>query len=649
MISGLFRKILNRKTMSSLIIICFLTISINQCTAHQEPPEPSSCYGFIVSSVTCENPSVENQINCKIKHMINDLLREHISVYWTSVNITASITEIGNDEVEKEMFFEKGSFVIPFTGNITQDTKLITIICDYNQSSEIEENNIVKVPVYLLIEQLTIQAYPLSEVKIVQYKGMLTNGESFYVEIAGQCGFLTFEFVETKDLAEKLEPTSFNVIMWPGLDLYNHQSKFSILPKNYRSELSIPYKIISEDLKYKVSNVIRDFVNNGGGYVGSCYGGFIASCGMMPIPIYLKRRAYNPRLHSVGLLAISDVLTAPAAEKFGTIQERIVDDTHPVTYGLDTVLFDSYFGGPKFVHIGENSQVVALFEDASPYLDGTPSWISSTFGNGKVMLFSSHPETIDSDTHPEYFDSGIEKYYAGKKVISNTLYYTTSKEITEPPISHTRNLSFITEILEVTTDVSIDTDTNENIFEGINIKIDETVDKITNLTSEINTIKGIIQQIADENDIDLNEKESEIFLYYSATYFLIYYLDLFTEYLENTTDTLNTLEKIYPLLENNTEFVKQIETLKTDLSTKINETRDTISESLKISEEYKEALLNYQQNQRLPKLHEFKIVKKGHELEKQVAIGFEYAPQAYFNSLKLLRNSWYSYETSIAH
>ena len=38
------------------------------------------------------------------------------------------------------MFFEKGSFIIPFTGEDVIDAKINSIIYDYNESSEIEEN-----------------------------------------------------------------------------------------------------------------------------------------------------------------------------------------------------------------------------------------------------------------------------------------------------------------------------------------------------------------------------------------------------------------------------------------------------------------------------------------------------------------------------
>jgi len=624
---------MKKKTISLLIFICFLTVSINQCMANPEPLEDPTplCYGFIVPMVRCRNGTIENQINCKIRHLINDLLREQIPVFWASTNLTAFIQEI-NDSEGKEMFFEKGTFVVPFTENTIQDTKLIAVIYDYNHSSEIEENNMIKTPVYLLMESLNIQVYPLSEVKIAQHKSIITSGDGWYVEVARKCGFLTFELLEDRYLAEKLDNSTFNVIMRPGGDMYY----------KHLDQMLIGCVL---DLSYKGSKVIRDFISNGGGYIGSCGGTIAASCGLLPLPIYLKRRAYNPRLRSLGFLAIADILTAylPGSiilpdDSPGERQQHIVNDTHPVTYGVDKVLINGTLPGPNIVHIGKNVQVIAVYRTNSAY-DGTPSWVSSRFGSGKAVLFCGHPEIRDLDTHPEFRDLGVEDYCNGKKIISNALYYTTSRGLAELQILHSRNLSFIREVKDETLSLTIDTNVPD-IFDEIKNYINETISEITNLTNELNTIQGLIRQIAHEKNIDINESPS--FLYYGSTRrYMPHKLGLFIEYFENATKTLDTLEKIYPLLENDTEFVQQIEALKDDLSLKIDKARSIILKSLDIGQDYENLVVRYQNNQKLSKFQENKITKKGHDLEKQIEMGFIYIPQTYFNSLKFLRHHWY--------
>jgi len=629
----LFRKEINLKVVSVLIVICFLAISMNRCIANPGSQKDSSCYGFIAPLFKCENITVEDQINCKTKNMVNDLLGEQIAVYWTSTNITASIRKI-NDETGQEMFFEKGTFIIPFTGDNVQDKKIIAVACDYNQSSEIEAGDLIKIPVYLLMEPLITRVYQLSEVKIAQYKGVVNTGcDQYYLEIARKCGFLTFEYLDDKELTKKLNNNAFNVIMWPGDSL-----KLSFL---YTGK-SAPIYWVIEDVKYGVSRAVRDFVAAGGGYIGSCAGACRAACGAQfetrigNVTIDWERKAYNPKLCSIGLMAISDVIFKSSMLEPGAIESKIFNDMHPVTYGLDSIASDWLCGGPQFVDIGKNSQIIALFHNTNTYLDGTPSWISSNFGNGKAVIFSTHPEIEE-----------VKMGHAGEIIISNALYYTTSKGIKELQTFHPTNLSFIGDAWKKTSNLTIDTNNKADIFEKIKTIINGTISEITNLSEKLQSLKELIRKIADEKNIHLDSKNNTSPGNFSISPNLVY-LDIFIKYFTNTTKTLDTLEKIYPLLKNDTGFIKQIETLKTELSEAINETRCMCSESQKIYPHFYRALLEYQQAKILLKIRENVIEENVHKLNWQIPSGFYYIPQTYFNSLKLLRASWYNYETNMA-
>jgi len=272
-----------RQVISILVTICFLTVALSQGTANPTFTDEALCYGFIVSPIIHKNSTIENQINCKIKHMVNDLLREQIPVYWTTTNLTILTSEM-------EQIFEKGTFIIPFTGNDTADTKLTAVIYDYNKSCEIEENNEIKIPIYEIMEPLNTPSYQLVEVKIALFKSQRTSGESFYLDAAEKCGFLTFELLEDKDLPKQLNNTAFNAIIWPAGDSYYCNRLHKLFSTGFFEAISG----LSSD-RY---NIIRKFVRNGGGYIGSCYGAYVASCGVLPVPISLKRRAYNPNLPS---------------------------------------------------------------------------------------------------------------------------------------------------------------------------------------------------------------------------------------------------------------------------------------------------------------------------------------------------------------
>lgn len=620
----------NKKTITLLTVICFLIISINQSIVIPKPlEEPTTlCYGFILPSVKYENRTIENQINCKIRHLVNDLLREQIPVYWASINFTATIGRIDIYE-ELDMSFEKGTFIVPFTGNETQDAKLVAIICDYNQSSEIEKDNSIETPIYQLIMPLNIQVYLLSEVKIAQYRNIFTSCVSWYMQVANKCGFLTFEILESRDLAEKLNNDDFNVIMWPGGD-------------SYYDFLTICLIKCFLDLSSRNSNVVREFINNGGGYIGSCDGTIAASCGFLPIPIYLKRRAYNPGLSSLWFLAIIDIITTFLPDGPGERQEHIVNDTHPVTYGVDKILINGTPPGPNIVHTGKNVQVISVYTTDSAY-NGTPSCVSSRFGSGNVVAFCGHPEIRDLDAGIEYYDLGVEDYCNGKKLTSNALYYTTSKGIIDLVSIQSRNLSFISNNFEKTSDLTIGE--SRDIFYEIKNFINENINELTNLTNKIDMIRNLIWETAQKKNVNLDDSPS--FLYYRTILYTKHDLGLLAEYLKNTTKVLDILEKIYPLLENNTEFVQKIEMLKEDLHLKIDEAKNIILKELDMCHSYEDSVVKYQNKKMFSGLNEKIICKKAHDIEKQTEILFQYVPQCYFNSLKLLRTSWYNYETSI--
>ena len=619
---------MNKKTITLLISILFLTVSINQNNASSESSgDPINLsYGFIATSVRSENATIDNQIFCKIRHLVNDLLRENISVYWTINNITANITDISlNNRVD--MFFEKGTFMIPFTGNEEKDTKLIAMIYDYNQTSEIDTQG--NVEVYLLLKPLELSVYELSDVKIAQYHGIITGGEEHFLQNARYCGFLDFDFLTKETVKNKLDKISYNVLVWGG-GIAGYSS--------FHNGVSASTYQIREDIIYKVAKTIRKFVSNGGGYIGSCLGAVRASSGMYfgNIPIYMKKRAYNPDLNTLGILALSDLLCKTNSNM--TVQEievKIVNQTHPVTYGLEEINPDVYAGGPHFVRWGKNAQIIARFHDINDNLNKTPSWISSKFGDGNVMLFSTHPESL-------CWREEIKKLI-GNTIISNAFYYTTSVENNNFNTLNSVNFSFIANVWEKTADLADDID-KVDVLKNIKIRINQTISNNTHLIENLTSAIDIIR--------DINKNITNNFLGYDSIYEVIFYIDLFNTYLENTTKTLEILEKIYLIIENEENFIRDFNSLKADLSKKINDSQDICSECHRLCIQYKNILNRYKQSQNLPirigsNIWRFLAKNTAFNIYKESVKGYHYAPQTYFNSLKFLRHHWYNYEANI--
>jgi len=625
---------MSKKIITLLIVFCFLTLSINQCIANSNTLEdpPSLCYGFILSNVKMDNKSFENQVFCKIRHIVNDLLREEIPVYWTTTNITVNVSEINNDDIIYESLFEKGTFIIPFTGDNNIDTKIVTIICDYNQSSEIEENNNLRTPIYLLRELFTFKSIKLSKVKIANLLNFLTCGESWFSNIASKCGFLDFKLIENDDISKKLNNTAYNLLIWPGLDAY--------YPPYY------PLLELFLDLHYKRNRAIRDFVGNGGGFVGSCYAPYMASRGIKPLFAYPAIVTYYPKLPSIGFLSISDMLCEYGKVITLGLEQQILNDDHPMTYGVESYLTGGFLiHGPKIVNVGENVNVIANFKNDS-YLDGTPSIVSNKFGDGKVVLFSPHPEISDPDTAPKIWDEGASETYYGKKLITNAFIYATSKGEIEQVISESRILSFITEIWDETNDLSDLLNEQIDVFKELKIYITDSIEDVINITDRIYSILDTIKQIAIEQGIDLNEIKKA--LYYEGNEYLLYCFDLIQGYLKNTSMTIQTIEKIYPLLDEDIGFIEEIDKLKSDLSLKIDKIQETLSVSLTKLQKMEKILENYQYNESLQKINERIFKKTSHDIEIQTEYAFQQMPEGYFNSLKLLRHYWYNFETILA-
>lgn len=552
------------------------------------------------------------------------MLREQIPVFWTTINITLLIRKINDIDHEKDMFFEKGTFVIPFTKNRTTDAKLIAIIHDYNHSSEIEKDKPVAVPIFLLSDQLSkTETYELSEAKMALYSNRISIGEICFIDIADKCGFLDYELLRYNNVKHKLNNSNFNVIMWPAAE------------SNYGSysRSSAPHSFLN-DLIYNVSYYVRRFVEKGGGYIGACYGAYRASCGIPLLSDCYLKRYYDPNLQTKIFLAISDVIigTYWRYEELLTTKVKIVNFTHPVTYGLDAKL-EIFPGGPVFLDVGKNSQIISRFYDTCWKFDGTPAWISSRFGNGRVVIFSNHPEIT------AYMPGKYSK--DGRTIMINSLFYTTSKGKTELSTTLHRNLSFICEILVKTTDLSLEK--SEGIFNEIISRINVTIVESHNLLNLLEELTNRLINISENKSINHSHLGSKSM--YSRRY-----LSHFIDYLPKARETLLTLEKIYPILKNDSYFVQQIEALRLISLQYINKTQEIYSNIYQICQIYNNYLDKYE-NVTRPKrslFWEFRIQNKAHAQYWQAFEALKYVPQLYFSSLKLLRSSWYNYEANVA-
>ena len=577
-----------------LIVFCFFNLPLNQniSASFSQNYSDSDSYGFIVSLINHTNESYENRVNCKIRHMINDFLRDDIPVYWTAENITVNVKRMidaGISDEENKIFFERGSFIIPFTGDEGKDSKVSVVVYDYNESSEIGRSGVLKIPVYVLIGQLETNAFLLTEVKIAQVVNIWSTEEWEYVKISGDCGFLTYENIEEKDLYKNLKNSDYNTIIWPGG-----------VPSPFIT--GAIYSVKAELKRNSGSTAIRDFVNNGGGFVGSCYGAFVASYCALPLPAIFKRRAYNHNLRSFGLLAISDVVvrfTGPDLVRETKI--LITNNSHPVTYGLDPMLISWFCHGPKFLKIGRNSEVVGAYYKSGLVLSGSPSWVSSKFGDGRVILFGSHPEIYATDLDGDDIKNDI---------ISNALYYTTFRRNIVFKTNESRELSFILESWDKTNDLSDYLVKKESIFDEVRIKINESLELSKSLWFDSN--------------------ESLIHFYY--------------EYLKDSLELLTFIEMIYHLFEDDSDFETNLTIFKDELFHKVNTTISKFKYCIRYFD-----VLAVNPPKAPGIIIKYLIFRK---IIRHVSYNYRECyreiPGIYFDAQKFLRQYWYQFETDIA-
>ena len=137
---------------------------------------------------------------------------------------------------------------------------------------------------------------------------------------------------------------------------------------------------------------IRNFVREGGAYIGICAGAYIAA-----------RKVEVPgKPGGLGLIEVQNI------RKAGVGMRKIYLEKHPITEGLGEELEIYYHNGPEIV-AGSGVSGVAYYQN------GRLAIVSSFFGKGKVVIFSPHPEGCISQ--------GIKPKPKALKLLQNCLKF----------------------------------------------------------------------------------------------------------------------------------------------------------------------------------------------------------------------------------
>ena len=318
---------------------------------------------------------------------------------------------------------KKGSYIIPFTGYSKQDSTISSIL--KNADINLQE---LKSPLD------DVYVYELVKPRILSVNDELGTG--FFNEWEDCCKLMGFDYntVPWESIPTVLNNDDYNLFIWPGGD-----GDIICLSAN--------------QVDIKQFNTIRDFVGNGGGYIGTCYGGYEASNGYM-IPFSILR-PYFKNLPAWPFLSIIDCKTFRALPGWGLITVKVVDSDNPISFGVDEIVTDCFYAaGPMFLKCGRNVDVVGVIKETddedfwygeempinwllsiinasipdpiikawAKYAIGKPIWVTSKFGSGKVVAFGDHPESTTWHSSDGYHFNEVLP-----RIEANAIFYATSK------------------------------------------------------------------------------------------------------------------------------------------------------------------------------------------------------------------------------
>jgi len=289
-----------------------------------------------------------------------------------------------------------------------------------------------RLDVYKIIEKTSnIDAYKIVRPKIAYLDVSNSNETTWASSYMVRGGFPNVDLLDWNEIPNKLNNKDYNLFICGGAD-------WEILKESGSNIFELNRAI----------NKISNFIKDGGGYVGSCFGAYLSSAGIaLPINIL---ESYLPRLplRNIGFIGCDFTVINALPGGGGVIVESLIPN-HPVYYGVNKTTRQFLAGGGPIINwCGRNSKKIAVLdgviENDFDWWDGDSEYdkytipksirdiwtkyslnralvVESKLGKGKVISFG---------THPEYGISwdGTDHYWSGSyRLITNAIFYTTAE------------------------------------------------------------------------------------------------------------------------------------------------------------------------------------------------------------------------------
>ncbi len=186
----------------------------------------------------------------------------------------------------------------------------------------------------------------------------------------------TVELVDA-DYINNEELDSFSIICIPGGDMYQY----------------------AQDISSRGMENIKNFIHNGGGYIGICGGAYFAS---------EKVIWRGTQLPMISLGVFSGKAEGPNNQivpypNYNMCRVNILDPAHPITQSEPNSMWMLYYWGPVLVP-NKDADVTIL----GKYDRGKqPAMLAFNYGGGRVFLIGTHPE-FEEDSERDGVDFADE-------------------------------------------------------------------------------------------------------------------------------------------------------------------------------------------------------------------------------------------------
>jgi len=232
----------------------------------------------------------------------------------------------------------------------------------------------ISVGLGLILIQNNTNTNPLSNVRIACYNG---NGvmEEDLVIIPNLADWIECEYEEISGAQiQNGELDSFDVLILPGGD-------------------GVVYW---DDIGAQGKTEIKEFVNQGGGYLGICEGAYRACESAVwtdaPENLILGPENFLGLIPAVAWGPIFEIAERPEPG-WGMAEIDIVNSTHPITDSSPETLTMYYQGGCYIVpDEGETLNVLGTY-----HATGEPAIAVAEYGQGRVFVSGPHPEVEEDD------------------------------------------------------------------------------------------------------------------------------------------------------------------------------------------------------------------------------------------------------------